>query len=206
MCNSSRKIWKKLFLIIPVLMCLTEIYLLVLILTPVYYPSPQPQKDWNEPVSKKIEVTEQRIYIPRLSLNLKFDDTESTLNDGLWHRYPSRGDPEKGGNFILAGHRFELAPTPAETRRKSPLYHIDKLEVGDYLYADFNGKRFQYEITKTFVVKPTQIEIEGPSNEAKLTLYTCTLGGENDGRNVVEAKILTSNVDPNLELKVGANS
>ena len=203
--ETKQNIWKKLLFIVPVLMGLTGVYLLILVLTPVYYPPPEPQKDWNEPIPKKVEVTEQRIYIPRLSLNLKFGDTESALNDGLWHRYPDRGDPQKGGNFILAGHRFELAPTPAEIHRKSPLYHIDKLEVGDYLYSDFNGKRFQYEITKKFAVKPTQIEIENPSKDAKLTLYTCTLGGENDGRNVMEAKVLKADVDPNLDLKVNAN-
>jgi sortase A len=202
--KAKRSIGKKLFFILPLLMCLSGLYLLVLVLTPVYYPPPEPLKGWNEPVPEKAEITEQRVYIPRLSLNLKFDDTENALNNGLWHRYPNRGDPEKGGNFILAGHRFELAPTPSETRRKSPLYHIDKLEVGDYLYSDFNGKRYLYEITKKFNVKPTQVEIEAPSEDAKLTLYTCTLGGENDGRNVVEAKLSKTDVDPNIDLKVNA--
>lgn len=200
--RSKRGTWKKKFwLLPPVFVCMTGLYLLVLVITPAL-PSPQPLKNWNEPVSKKVEVTDQRLYIPRLSLNLKYGDTENSLNDGLWHRHPDRGNPEAGGNFILAGHRFSLAPTPSETYRKSPLYYADKLEVDDYLYADFNGKRYRYTITKKFEVKPTQIEIEAPSKEPKITLYTCTLGGENDGREVIEAKLSKVDIDPNKELEL----
>jgi sortase A len=109
------------------------------------------------------------------------------LDNGAWHRHPERGDPEKGGNFILAAHRFELGPTPSETQRKSPLYHIDKVEVDDDIQIDFNGKRYDYRVAERLAVKPTQTEIEAPSDVAKLTLYTCTLGGETDGREVLIA-------------------
>jgi sortase A len=127
------------------------------------------------------------------------------LDNALWHRYADRGDPAKGGNFILAGHRFELAPTPQETRRKSPLYHIDKIQVGDYIYADFNGERYQYRVTRNYSVKPTQTEIEAPSETPKMTMYTCTLGGEWDGREVIEATLVKDKVDPSEELKVSSD-
>lgn len=65
-----------------------------------------------------------------------------------------------------------------------------------------NGRRYQYEITKKYEVKPTQIEIEASSNEAKLTLYTCTLQGENDGREVFEAKLLKVDIESDKQLEV----
>jgi sortase A len=162
---------------------------------------PSPKSPWNEPVQQHAaELAEQRLYIPRLSLNLQYESDQRVLNNGLWHRYPERGEPEKGGNFILAGHRFELGLTPGETRRKSPLYHIDKIQVGDYIYADFNGKRYQYEITRRYTVKPNQTEIEAPSDTPKMTMYTCTFKGTSDGREVLEAKLIESDVDPAAKL------
>lgn len=168
------------------------IYLLILLMAPALY-IPAQSISWNQPVSETPQPDENRLYIPKLKLNLEFaSGNESVLYDGAWHRHPERGNPEKGGNFILAAHRFELGPTPGETRRKSPLYHIDKVEVGDDIQVDFNGKRYDYLVTERLAVKPTQTEIEAPSDVAKLTLYTCTLGGETDGREVLIATPKTS--------------
>ena len=64
---------------------------------------------------------------------------------------------------------------------------------------DFQGKRYGYEIIEEKSVKPTQVEIEAPvpeGEDAKLTLYTCTLKGESDGREVFIAKLL-GEVDEN---------
>jgi sortase A len=158
---------------------------------------------WNAPVSHTPGLTEQRIYIPRLKLNLTYKTGNATvLRDNAWHRFPERGDPEKGGNFILAGHRFEIGLTPGETRHRSPFYHINKVEIGDYVYSDFNGQRYQYKVTRKYTVKPTQTEIEAPSTTAIMTLYTCTLKGQSDGREVLEATLIKKDVDPNAELAV----
>lgn len=190
------------WIILPVLGLLAGGYLLLLIYSPaISPPEPQPSVKWNEPVpTERAELTEQRVYIPRLNLNLVYDSEERILDAGLWHRYPERGDPAAGGNFILAGHRFQLGFLPGETKRKSPLYHINKMQEGDYIYVDHQGVRYQYEITKKYTVKPTQTEIEALSNEAKMTLYSCTFKGEADGRDVLEAKLIAKDVDPAAEL------
>lgn len=176
-------------------------YILLLVTAPVIY-SPPPQTAWSKPWPKpQTELPEQRVYIPRLALDLPYKSGDQrALNDALWYRFPERGDPEKGGNFILAGHRFEIGFTPGETRRKSPLYHLDKLQTGDYIYADFNGRRYQYEVTRRYAVKPNQTDIESPSATPKMTLYTCTLEGQADGRDIVEAKLLKKDVNPDEKL------
>lgn len=176
------------FLITGIAGLAAGLYLLLLVLTPnipILYPVRQiDAKALPEP-------REDRVYIPKIGVNIPFKaGDESVLDNGAWHRFPERGDPVKGGNFILSAHRFEIGFTPGETKRKSPFYNIGKLAVGDQVLIDFKGERYGYEITEKSSVKPNQTEIEDETSEARLTLYTCTLKGENDGREVFYAKPL----------------
>ena len=190
----GKKLLNGLLLVISIAGLVGGIYLLVLVLTPniaVLYPV------------KKIEAKAlpkpagDRVYIPKIGVDVSINTGGAeALNDGAWHRYPERGDPIKGGNFILSAHRFAIGLTPGETKKRSPFYHVDKLKKGDQILVDFQGKRYGYEIISHNEVKPNQIEIEAPSDEAKLTLYTCTFKGESDGREVYVAKPL-GEVDSN---------
>ncbi len=132
--------------------------------------------------------SKNQLIIPKIGLHIAYTSgDESALDRGAWWRYPERGDPSVGGNFIIAAHRFSIQPTPGGTIEKSPFYHIDKLSIGDQVIVDYDGKRYIYEVAKTFDVTPDQTEIEAPSSEAKLTLYSCELGGSDVGRVVVIA-------------------
>lgn len=164
------------------------VYLLILVMTP-NIPILFPVENIN---AKNLPApTEDRIYIPKVGVSVPIAaGGAETLEKGAWHRFPERGDPVEGGNFIVSAHRFSIGATPGETRRKSPFYHIDKLAVGDQIIVDFQEKRYAYEIVEEMSVKPTQVEIEAPSEEPRLTLYTCTLKGESDGREVFIAKPL----------------
>lgn len=139
------------------------------------------------PMPKK---SENRIVIPKIGVNIAYAPGVESLDRGAQWRWPDRGNPDRGGNFIVAAHRFSIQPTPMGTIEKSPFYNIDKLVVGDKIVVDYLGSRYAYEIDKMFEVKPTQVEIEAPSEEAKLTLYSCELGGSETGRVVVTAKPL----------------
>ncbi|MCC7543765.1 sortase [bacterium] len=115
------------------------------------------------------------------------DGGAELLELGSWHRFPDRGSPAKGGNFILSAHRFNLGNSPGQTKTKSPFYNLHKLTVRDGIRVFFDGTWYDYVVTKLYSVNPNATEIEEPSPEAKLTLYTCTLKGSADGRLVVEA-------------------
>lgn len=175
---------------------LVGVYILLLILpTTVYVPSPNPSAAIEPPPppppAHAKTMPQNMLYIPKIEVAIPYlTGGPKMLDENAWHRYPERGDPAKGGNFILSGHRFQLGFTPGATKRRSPFYHIHKLEPGDKLYVDFEGKRYEYEVGRRFVVKPYQTEIEAPSETPKLTLYTCTFKGEHDGREVIEAKPL----------------
>lgn len=133
---------------------------------------------------------DNRVIIPKIGVNIPYGESEQSLDRGAQWRHPERGNPSRGGNFIIAAHRFTIQPTPQGTVEKSPFYHIDKLTVGDKIVVDYEGKRYAYEVSEQFDVKPNQTEIEAPSAAPKLTLYTCTLSGESDGRIVLVSKPL----------------
>lgn len=129
-----------------------------------------------------------RVYIPQLNVDLPFAEGDaSVLETGAWHRQPQNGNPEKGGNFVLSAHRFEMGWTPGQTVQKSPFYRIDKLKKDDEFFVDYNGSRYAYKVSRLYGVPRTASDIEGPSDIAKLTLYSCDLRGESAGRVVVEA-------------------
>lgn len=134
-----------------------------------------------------------RIIIPTIGVDVHYGSNgQASLDQGAWWRYPERGDPQKGGNFIIAAHRFSIQPTPGKTIEKSPFYHIGKLKQGDKILVDYNGARYGYAISKLFNVKPDQTEIEAPlpDDASRLTLYSCDLGGSAEGRVVLYAKPL----------------
>jgi len=133
---------------------------------------------------------DNRIVIPRIGVDIPYDKGAAALDRGAEWRYPSRGNPVDGGNFIIAAHRFSIQPTIGGTLEKSPFYAIDRLAKGDRIIIDYSGKRYAYEITDKINVSPNQTEIEAPSDEPKLTLYSCTLNGSADGRIVIVSKRL----------------
>lgn len=162
--------------------------------------------EWNAPVEKPM-VGENRIYVPSIKQNIEFKTGgEDTLNNFSWWRHPERGNPVDGGNFILSGHRFSIGLTQAETTRKSPFFNIDHVQPGNHLYVDYEGKRYKYEIVERFQVEPTGVEIEDPvpmndPDQHILTLYTCMIGGADEGRDVLIAKKVADDVHYTIEME-----
>lgn len=158
--------------------------------------------DWTGDVqatAKKLTVTQptvgdNRLYIPQINVDVAVVEVEkgqteaAALDRGAIHRAPENGNPSDGGNYVLAAHRFTMGATPQQTRLKSPFYHINELAVGDQLYLDYNGTRYVYKVTEKKQVAATQVSIESRTEEPQLTLYSCTLSGARDGREVIIAK------------------
>lgn len=134
--------------------------------------------------------SDNRVIIPKIGVNIPFGEGQAALDRGAEWRYPERGNPETGGNFIIAAHRFSIQPTPQGTIEKSPFYSIDKLAVSDKIIVDYNGTRYGYEIEKATSESPNQTSIEASSEAPKLTLYSCEQDGSATGRVVLTAKPL----------------
>lgn len=183
----------KFFIALPVFGILTGAYVLVNTFSPMI---PNTLTGETKLVSQKVVeqepvLDENRLYIPKIGVDVEIvkGATAESLEEGAWHRKPNNGDPT-GGNFVLAAHRFELGLTPIQTRAKSPFYHIDQLQPGDEVYADYGGKRFAYEVTRSYDVASNATEIEQRTDNSIMTLYSCNLRGPEEGREVVEAKLI----------------
>ncbi len=151
----------------------------------------------SQATAKKLTVTqptigENRLYIPQINVDIAIVEVtgseSAALDKGAIHRSPSSGNPVGGGNYVLAAHRFTMGATPAQTRQKSPFYQIDQVVVGDQLYVDYDGVRYVYRVTEKRTVAATEVSIEERTDSAQLTVYSCTLSGSRDGREVLIAK------------------
>lgn len=183
--QKPRRWLRRIIAVLAILMILSGAYLLYLVVVaPKIIPTniKSVQVDTENPPDKQL-------VIPKIGVNAAIvADDLTQLDDGkIVQRTNSEGDPEKGGNFVLSGHRFMMDYTPQRVQQKSVLYNLDKLVDGDEIIVYWNHEPVTYKVTRTHEVKPNQIEIEDPSEEDKLTLYTCTLGGSYDGRLVIEA-------------------
>jgi len=163
------------------------------ILSLVFAPAIAPMVSHKSIDVKKLPVPtakDNRIVIPKIGVNIHYASGTAALNAGAEWRYPERGNPEKGGNFIIAAHRLTIQPTPWATVEKSPFYNIDKLAIGDKIIIDYSGTRYGYNISKIFNVTPNQVEIEAPSDTPELTLYSCDITGSATGRVVIVAETM----------------
>jgi LPXTG-site transpeptidase (sortase) family protein len=178
--------------VVAVMILLAGMYILVTALAPstslplLTGKSPQ---ETVQRLSKPPGTYGDRLYIPEINVDVAIvtGSNSTALERGAWHQVPQNGDPVKGGNFVLSAHRFVMNFTPQGTAIQSPFYNIGKLVVGDRLFVDFQGQRYQYQIAKTYKVSPSAVEIEAPTKTPRLTLYSCTLNGSADGRDVIEA-------------------
>lgn len=191
--NAKSRRFRQLNWLLPAILILVGVYMLALVFSPRLASTPLAPLVGVHSVSTKANPKDKQDYIIIPKINLKVavvtGANEAALLKGAWHRYPSRGDPVRGGNFILAAHRFLMGWTPQQTRAKSPFYNIDKLAVGDPIVIIFRGQTYNYKITKSYRVKPTEVSIEDPGGPARLTLYSCTLKGSADGRSVLLATL-----------------
>ena len=183
------RFWGNILLALALSLFVIGSYSIFLALTPEFHTiGLNPNDNSTTRLLAKQDSSGQILYIPKIDLNVSYDVLESNLSVGAWWRRPSSGNPKDGGNFVLAAHRFEMGLTPNQTQQKSPFYHLEKLSIGDEIFVDYAGKRYDYVVSEKYSVKPDHLEIEDYSTVPKLTLYTCTLGGRNDGRDVIIAQ------------------
>lgn len=111
---------------------------------------------------------DKRLVIPKIALNEPIIEGQSeySVNNGVWAR-PKTSVPPKGSNTVLVGHRFTYGG-PAT------FYSLDKVSIGDKLVIYWDKKEYIYTVKDTKVVPASAVEVENPTNEPTLTVYTCT--------------------------------
>lgn len=130
-----------------------------------------------------------RLIIPDMLLNTPIvegseSNSAALINKGAW-RLPYTSSPTKGGNTVVVGHRFSY------TGPRGIFYYLDKLKPGSEIGLQWEGKMYRYTVESTRTVPDTAIQIEAPTDDARLTLYTCTPLWNPVNRLVVVAKPIT---------------
>jgi LPXTG-site transpeptidase (sortase) family protein len=111
-----------------------------------------------------------RLVIPKIGVDMPIVEgpTETALWRGVW-RIPGTSTPDKGGNTVLSGHRFQYRPPNTST-----LYLLDRLENGDAIIVYWNDEEYDYIVRDRRVVEPDAVEILAPTETAQLIVFTCT--------------------------------
>ena len=112
-------------------------------------------------------------------------DTIKEVHENIWRR-PQGSFPDMESNTVLVAHRYATIGG----NRASTFYNLPKLVVGDRIYVTWEGSVYVYEVQETMTVEPTAIEVEEPTDETMLTLYTCTPLWTATHRFVVRAPLL----------------
>lgn len=153
---------------------------------PIY--ASAPEETVKKLTATKPALNENRLYVPKINIDLVAVDSNEALAQGATHRSPESGNPKDGGNYVLAAHRFQLGLTPQQTRSKSPFYHMDKLNADDDVYVDYGGIRYAYKVTERKLVDATTPDVEMKTDKDQLTLFSIELSGPGSTREVVIAK------------------
>ncbi len=115
------------------------------------------------------------IEIPRFGRHWRFAIVEGTslpqLGLGPGH-VPGTALPGQLGNFAVAAHRVTAG---------NPFYHLPDLSVGDLVIIDTKVNRYEYRVTGTQAVLPTDVSVLDPvpghprarPSQRLITLITC---------------------------------
>lgn len=123
-----------------------------------------------------------RIEIPRIGVSavIREGDDESTLAVAVG-RIPGTARPGERGNMGLAGHRDTFFRA---------LRHV---RVDDVIHVRVPGRRYDYRVESTEIVRPRDTRVLDATGETVLTLVTCypfRYVGNAPGRFVVRASRL----------------
>ena len=119
------------------------------------------------------------------SINLSQGVVEGITDDILQYylgHFESSVKPGERGNFSVAGHRV--------SDYSEAFVNLYKVEVGDQVLIKANKKQYVYEVTDNFIVSPDRVDVLENTDEATITLVTCTVGAKE--RVIVKGKLVES--------------
>jgi sortase A len=111
---------------------------------------------------------------------------ETSLQKGPGH-YPETPFPGQRGTVGIAGHR---------TTYLAPFRHIDSVEKGDRIFLEMPYAKFTYEVQKTAIVDPTDVQIVHPTGYERLVLSACHPLYSAEHRYIVFARLIRQKLAP----------
>ena len=111
------------------------------------------------------------MVIPKI--NVKVLVTEGTEDEKLKYyvgHFKNTALPGEKGNFAVAGHRNYIY--------NEMFRDVNQLEQGDDIIVRTAKGEFTYKVKEQKVIEPTDVQILDPTDDATVTLVTCTIGGK----------------------------
>ncbi len=150
-----------------------------------------------DPTADTAVSPDPRLIIPKINVDVPaiYDTTPdhdaqmAAMAKGVAHfGIPGANSrPGEIGNTVLSGHSSNDLFDQGDY--KFIFAQLEKLQKGDTIYANYEGKRYTYVVTKMEVVKPTQVDkLIYPTDKPVLTLITCTPLGTARDRLLVTAE------------------
>ena len=125
-----------------------------------------------------------RLIIPNINVDVPIvwdanasDQTSlnAAMDNGVaWFNIPgANARPGELGNFVVSGHSSNDWLEQGDY--KFIFARLEQMKVGDVIYANYNSKRYAYNVTRIEVVKPTDVQaLTKPVTKPTITLVTCT--------------------------------
>ena len=180
------------------------------------YASPgaiNPQNIVIDPNTNAAVSAEPRLIIPKINVDVPVlydvgadhDSQMEAMRNGVAHfSIPgANSHPGEIGNTVLSGHSSNDLFDQGDY--KFIFAQLEKLVVGDTIYANYEGVRYAYVITKKEVVQPTEVnKLIYDTSVPVMTLITCTPLGTSLERLLVTAEQISP--DPSKAVATDSGS
>ncbi|MDF2949509.1 MAG: hypothetical protein K0R07_1544 [Sedimentibacter sp.] len=122
------------------------------------------------------------VEIPRLKVSAAILEgtDDSALKYAIGH-YPGLGKIGEQGNYVLLGHRNYVYG--------HFFRNLDKLKVGDEVIIQKDTETYTYVVYESFVVSPEEVWVLEQTQDAIITLITCTPVGTYTDRLIVRGAL-----------------
>ncbi len=125
------------------------------------------------------------LKIPKIDLDVVVAEGTSypVLEYAVGH-FTGTALPGQIGNLAMAAHRSFVTG--------EFFNRLDEVEIGDELIVDYNNNTYVYITTDAFVVGPYDVWVLDPTEDATITLVTCTPITTGTHRLIVKGVLLNS--------------
>lgn len=161
------------------------------IVAPTPTPTPEPAPTIPE---STLSFGSLNISAP-ISWDTSFDDALilKTLPNSLVH-FQGTAKPGQQGYVVITGHSSNYPWIKGQYN--SIFAPLQKATAGETVLINYKNREYTYKVTKSYVVKPTDVDVLGGGTGSGLRLITCTPIGTSLRRLVVEAEQVSP--DPSL--------
>lgn len=156
---------------------------------PVVVEEMEPQKEEIKKVAP-----EPKVIIPSLAIDapvvygmtsIAEPDIQRSLQDGVLH-FADSPKPGQPGNGIYVGHSSNAPWAPGNY--KFVFAPLERLELGDTFYLNYEEIQYTYKVVSKTVVLPNDVSVLNGTSTPSATLITCTPVGTNLKRLVIRGE------------------